>query len=324
MKCAVIGGAGFLGTNICLALKHRGLDVWAIDNLSRTGSVYNIGALHSAGVPIAEADIREFRWASDARTALDGVDLILNLAAQTAVTTSIDDPVRDFHDNAIGHFNVLEFCRTAKRQPAVFYASTNKVYGAIVRLPVSETHGLGLVSPYGCSKGVADAYTIDYARTYGLRTLVFRSSCVYGDYQWGELGQGWLSWFAQRILSGLSITIYGDGYQARDILHASDWVDAVLAAIDRPYVWDGSVFNIGGGENNVVTLRQAVYTMGELTGTEPELAFDEAREGDQPTYISSILKARRVLQFEPKIGTKDGIRRLMEWTERSISTQRVG
>jgi CDP-paratose 2-epimerase len=314
MKVVILGGAGFLGTNLCLALARRGDDVLAVDDLSRAGSENNAPVLTEAGVRFEIEDIAR------SLETLEPCDVLVNLAAQATVTESVRDPREDFRRNVLGHLNVLEWCRMQGQQPAVLFASTNKVYGEVLSIPVDESHPMDFQSPYGCSKGAADSYTRDYARTYGMRTLVLRQSCIYGEFQWGIEGQGWLSWFAQRIIAGEPLTIYGDGHQVRDVLHVDDWVDCVIRAIDTRDSWDGQAVNVGGGAWNSLSLVAAVQKIGFIAGCSPIVRFGPVRTADQPEYISDISLAMSLWGWEPFIGLEDGINRLVEWTRQSTST----
>jgi CDP-paratose 2-epimerase len=258
------------------------------------------------------------------------------MAAQVAVTTSVTDPRTDFEVNALGTFNLLEAARHAGDNPIVVFASTNKVYGgmedvAIVEQPtryayrdlplgVPETRPLDFNSPYGCSKGAADQYTRDYARIYGLRSVVFRQSCIFGPHQMGVEDQGWVAWFVIAALTGQPITIYGDGKQVRDVLHVDDLIDAYLAAVERIDVTAGQVYNMGGGPDLTMSVWAEFGPMLEkLLGRRIEVGYGDWRPGDQRVYISDIRKAKQELGWAPKIGVHDGLAQLIEWVKAHFS-----
>jgi CDP-paratose 2-epimerase len=257
-------------------------------------------------------------------------DVIYHLAGQVAVTTSVLDPRDDFENNALGTFNTLEAARAAGHHPIFIYASTNKVYGgmddvAVVEratryeyrdLPngVSEHQPLDFHSPYGCSKGAGDQYVRDYARIYGLRTVVMRQSCIYGARQFGIEDQGWIAWFIIAAVTGKPITIYGDGKQVRDILFVTDLLDAYQAAIDRIDVVAGQVYNIGGGSENTLSVWVELGPMlEELLGRKVEVSRGDWRPGDQHICIMDTRKAQRELGWRPQVGVAEGVRRLYEW-----------
>ena len=262
----VTGGAGFVGTNLVSRLVEDGVDVVVLDNLSRRGVTDNLRWLRSTygrRVRFEEGDVRA-RLAL--RRALAGVTEVYHLAAQVAVTTSLDDPVDDFSVNAEGTLNLLEEARLLAEPPFVLFTSTNKVYGSLPDLelerngprwePVepsirerglSEARPLDFCTPYGCSKGAADQYVLDYAKSYGIRSVVFRMSCIYGPHQHGNEDQGWVAHFAIRALAGRPITLYGDGAQVRDILFVEDLVEAMQLAYEGNGRIAGRAFNMGGG-----------------------------------------------------------------------------
>ncbi|MGB9775022.1 MAG: GDP-mannose 4,6-dehydratase [Anaerolineae bacterium] len=331
MHYLITGGAGFIGINYAHRLLKRGEEVVIYDNLSRPGTEKNLEWLRAehgeCAFRMITADVRDLetlRWA--AREA----DVIVHLAAQVAVTTSVADPRTDFEVNALGTFNVLEAARLSGRNPVVLYASTNKVYGgmedvAIVEeatryryrdLPwgVPETQPLDFHSPYGCSKGAGDQYVRDYARIYGLPTVVFRQSCIYGPHQQGMEDQGWVAWFAIAAVTGRPITIYGDGKQVRDVLFIDDLLDLYDAAVARIGVAAGQVYNIGGGPQNTLAVWAEFGPMLErLLGRPIPVSYGDWRPGDQRVYISDIRKAGRELGWTPRVGVEEGIRRLYEW-----------
>ena len=329
-RALVTGGAGFVGSNLTKNLSDDGFEVTVFDSLARPGSERNLEWLRSVagpGLRVVEADVRN-RDAVSAAAA--DADVIFHLAAQVAVTSSVDDPRSDFEVNALGTLNVLEAARSSGRRPIVVFTSTNKVYGgmedveiaeratrheyAALHTGVPESRGLDFHSPYGCSKGAADQYVRDYARIYGLPTVVFRMSCIYGPRQFGNEDQGWVAHFAIAAIDGEPITIYGDGKQVRDVLFVEDLVRAFRLAVDRIDVAAGNVYNIGGGPANTISVwSEFGELLSSLAGTAIPVAFGPWRPGDQLCYVSDTRKAARDLGWEPRIGVEDGVRRLWDW-----------
>jgi CDP-paratose 2-epimerase len=327
----ITGGCGFIGANASEAFLRRGWEVVAYDNFSRAGSEHNAAWLRSLDerrLTIVEADVRDLRRLEET---IAGAAVVLHLAAQTAVTTSIAEPLEDFSVNALGGLNVLEAVRRRAPEAIVLYSSTNKVYGPLAglqleskglrhRLPeqplgINEQMPVDLHSPYGCSKGVCDLYMLDYARVYGLRTVVFRQSCVYGPRQFGVEEQGWLAHFAITAKLGGGITIYGDGRQVRDVLHVADLLDVYQAAIDRIDEAQGQAYNIGGGPEKTFSLLEAIYRLEARYDRAIPLRFEEWRAADQCVYVSDIRKAETDLGWRPKIGAEEGLAALCEWVE---------
>jgi len=255
--------------------------------------------------------------------------MVLHLAAQVAVTTSYTNPREDFEINALGSFNVMEAIRLHAPEAFVVYASTNKVYGGMETVPVvkgehgyafagmphgvPETQPLDFHSPYGCSKGVADQYTIDYARIYGLHTCSFRQSCIYGIRQFGIEDQGWVAWFSIAALLGRPITLYGDGWQTRDVLNVKDLARAYEAAWDRKEAVSGQAFNIGGGPANTLCLRDLLGFLEQELDLTITPRSGTTRPGDQPVFVCDIRKARELLGWTPEIAVSDGVRDLIRW-----------
>jgi CDP-paratose 2-epimerase len=337
MKVLVTGGCGFVGSHVVERYaqdkKNR---VIAFDNLSRGKLLgkqrtfdFNRDYLRQfPNVRVVSGDIRK---SNDLASAMNGAQLVIHTAAQTAVTTSVADPVTDFEVNAVGTFNVLETARRQRKLPTVVVCSTNKVYGENVnqvplieqdtryefarkfRRGIAEDFGVDLCehSPYGCSKLTGDLYAQDYARLYGMKIGVFRMSCIYGPRQFGMEDQGWLAWFTIAALRGQTITIYGDGKQMRDVLYVTDLV-AAYEAFHRSSLSHG-VFNMGGGSANTISLLELVDLLRELTGKKVNLRFDQPRPSDQKVYVSDIRQAQRRLKWRPVIVPAVGIRRLFEW-----------
>ena len=332
----VTGGAGFIGTNIADRLARAGRRVRIYDSLSRPGVERNLAwlrAQHGDRVDVVTADIRD---AGALGRAVAGSGSVFHLAAQVAVTTSLADPMTDFEVNALGTLRLLEAVRAQPVPPPLIFASTNKVYGALGDLDLSEgaegyrpvetsrapgitARGVGedrpldFHSPYGCSKGAADQYVLDYARSYGLPATVLRMSCIYGPHQRGTEDQGWVAQFLIAARAGRPITLYGTGRQVRDVLHVDDLVDAWLmaeVAIDR---LAGGAFNIGGGIANTVSLRGVLDRIADLMGTAPTLRHGPWRTGDQPWYVADTSRFQAATGWAPTITAADGIARLHHW-----------
>ena len=331
MKVLVTGGAGFIGSNLVCQLLREGHKVTVFDNLSRSGCKSNLDwlrGLHgSDSFHLVVANLTDF----DAlKNASDGAEAIYHLAGQVAVTTSVQNPRQDFEDNALGTFNALEAARQVGDNPIFIYASTNKVYGALedvnvvegstryqcpeLPLGVSEDRSLDFHSPYGCSKGAGDQYTRDYARIYGLRTVVVRQSCIYGYRQLGIEDQGWLAWFIIATLKKRQITIYGDGKQVRDALFVDDLLAAYRAIINNIEVTAGKVYNIGGGPQNTISVwAEFGPILEELFGHAIPVRYADWRPGDQPIYISDISKAEMEFGWIPRVNVEEGIKRQFHW-----------
>lgn len=330
-KFLITGGMGFIGSNYVNRLLARGEDVVVYDNLSRSGASKNLSWLREQyGNDAFRMIIGDVRDADLLSTAVQDADVIVHLASQVAVTTSVLHPREDFEINALGTFNLLEAARLSGKQPIVFYASTNKVYGGMETVSVRETNTryeyadlpygipetqpLDFHSPYGCSKGAGDQYTRDYHRIYGLPTVVFRQSCIYGPRQFGIEDQGWVAWFIIALLTDRPITIYGDGKQVRDLLYVEDLLDAYDAALERIDLAAGKVYNIGGGTENTISIWKELQPLLErLYGGEIRVKWGEWRPGDQLIYVSDIRKARVELEWQPKVSVSAGIQRLFRW-----------
>ena len=333
-KYLITGGAGFIGSNCVARLLARGEQVTVYDNLSRVGGPRNIEWLRTTyGQDAFQLVVGDLRDAALLTATAGETDIIIHLAGQVAVTTSVQHPREDFEDNAIGTFNVLEAARLSGRNPVVLYASTNKVYGgmedlkiiekgtryAYADLPdgVPESYPLDFHSPYGCSKGTGDQYIRDYARIYGLPTVVFRQSTIYGPRQFGVEDQGYLSWFVIAAVMGIPITIYGDGKQVRDMLYVDDLLAAYDLAIEKIDIAAGRVYNVGGGSENTTSIWQELGPKLEsLLGQEIQVNWvSDWRPGDQRIYISDISKIKRELGWQPQVNFNDGIQRIFNWVK---------
>jgi CDP-paratose 2-epimerase len=336
----ITGGAGFIGSNIADRLAGEGHDVIIYDALSRVGVETNLAWLqrrHPGRIAAVIADIRD---ADRLTAAVADAKAVFHMAAQVAVTTSLEDPRDDFEINVLGTVNLLEAIRTQAPLTPLIFASTNKVYGglddlqlllgpkghhplddSIRRNGVAEDRPLDFHTPYGCSKGAADQYVLDYARSFGLRTAVFRMSCIYGRRQMGTEDQGWVAHFLIRALEGAPITIYGDGHQVRDILDVSDAVSAYLAAWRRIDDIRGRAFNLGGGPQNAVSLRQLLAHIETLLGHELDIAFADWRAGDQRYFVADTQRAEGALGLGPKRPWREGVEGLARWLaqERRLS-----
>jgi CDP-paratose 2-epimerase len=330
-KWIVTGGAGFIGCHAAARFHQAGDHVVLVDNLGRQGAEANLAWLRAQGVTdFIRADVRDARAMVDVLARHANADAVLHLAGQVAVTTSVADPRADFETNALGTFNVLEAVRTAAAGgPAVLYSSTNKVYGNLEHLRVVERDGryaydnrpfgvdesepLDFHSPYGCSKGTGDQYCRDYARIYGLKTVVFRQSCIYGTRQFGIEDQGWIAWFCVAAVTGAPLTIFGDGKQIRDTLWVGDLVDAYERALERIEAVRGEVFNLGGGPANTLSLRELVAHLERSLGRRLDPSYAAWRPGDQRVFVADVRKAGRWLGWAPRVATADGVAQLLDW-----------
>jgi CDP-paratose 2-epimerase len=332
-KYLVTGGAGFIGSNYVHRLIQRNEHVTIFDNLSRAGAPRNVAWLKEKfGDDAFRLIVGDVRSADEVKEAAKDADIIVHLAGQVAVTTSVTNPRDDFEANALGTFNALESARASGRNPIFIYASTNKVYGGMEDVDLFEeatrwrykdlTHGcpetqpLDFHSPYGCSKGTGDQYVRDYARIYDLRSVVFRQSCIYGPRQFGIEDQGWLAWMTIAAVTGRRITIYGDGKQVRDVLHVEDLLNAYDAAIENIDIAKGQVYNMGGGTRNVLAVwAEFGPILEKLLGKRIEVARDDWRPGDQRVFYADFRKAGRELNWEPKIDLEEGIELLFNWVK---------
>lgn len=330
MKIVVTGGAGFIGCNAAARFIRQGHQVVVVDDLSRRGTDKNLDWLKGQGsFAFHKQDIRD-AGALDAIVAQHrDATAVLHLAGQVAVTTSVTDPRTDFEINALGTFNVLESVRRYCPRAAFVYSSTNKVYGSLHHLNVGEVKGryqlttcplgvseaepLDFHSPYGCSKGAADQYVVDYARIYGMNTVCLRQSCIYGLRQFGVEDQGWVAWFTIAAVAGRPITIYGNGKQVRDILFVDDLCELYQLAIENAERLRGQAYNIGGGPENQLSLMELLSELERRVGRPLDLTFSEMRPGDQPVFVADIQKAKRDLGWAPRTGALAGVTKLYDW-----------
>jgi CDP-paratose 2-epimerase len=332
MTILITGGAGFIGTNLADALLRDGMHVTLYDNLSRRGSGDNVVWLqqrHGERVRFIQGDVRD---AEAMNHAVLDAEVIYHLASQVAVTTSVQNPREDFEINALGTVNMLEAARASGANPIILYASTNKVYGGLEDLQivedatryryadkphgVPETQPLDFHSPYGNSKGAGDQYTRDYARIYGMRTVVFRQSCIYGPRQFGIEDQGWLAHMCIAARLGRTIHIYGDGKQVRDVLYVDDLVRAFRLATEQIEVTRGRIYNIGGGPVNTLSIwAEFAPILERLAGQKARVTHAPWRPGDQRVYVSDIRKAQAEFGWSPQISAEAGIERLWRWVD---------
>ncbi len=328
----ITGGAGFIGTNIARAHLEDHDFVHIFDNLSREGVEQNIAELrdrYRSRLQFTHGDTRD---SVAVRQAVNAADAVYHLAAQVAVTTSLEDPIADVETNLMGTLHVLEAIRNSPAKPTLVFTSTNKVYGALESIPlrecssryepadeslarsgVGEQQPLAFLSPYGCSKGSADQYVLDYARSYSVPAAVFRMSCIYGPHQLGSEDQGWVAHFLRQALKQEPITIYGDGKQVRDLLFVDDLVRAMRLVQENMPVAAGEAFNLGGGAGNSSSLIELIDQIRVLTDSSVTIERGAERIGDQRWFVADTSKIRNLLGWAPKISIRDGLRALLNW-----------
>lgn len=330
MKVIITGGAGFIGCNAASRYLREGNEVVVVDNLSRRGAEKNLSWLKEHGdLTFIHADIRSAQETASLFRRHRDADRILHLAAQVAVTTSVIDPALDFEINALGTFNVLEAMRANDIEAPLIYSSTNKVYGEMTEVGIVKVNGhygyealpygvpeeraLDFHSPYGCSKGAADQYVLDYAHSYALRACVFRMSCIYGTYQLGSEDQGWVAHFLRQALKAEPITIFGDGRQVRDLLFVDDLVRAMRLAFENMSVASGKAFNMGGGVENSTSLLALIQEIRALIRSDVAIEWAQERLADQRWFVADTTRAHEVLGWSPAISIREGLRRLYDW-----------
>ncbi len=328
----ITGGAGFVGTNLAHRLASEGVPVTVLDNLARGGVEANLRwlrARHGNRVHVVLGDVRD---PAVLTRALAGCDRVFHLAAQVAVTTSLSAPLDDHAVNVLGTLNLLEAARAREVPPAIVFTSTNKVYGRLEEVElargerryepvldrlrvrgISERQRLEFCSPYGCSKGAADQYVLDYAHSYGLRACVFRMSCIYGPHQCGTEDQGWVAHFLRSALGEQPITVFGDGAQTRDLLNVADLVEALCLASRNAQALAGRAFNLGGGPGNAASVAEVIELIGELIGALPQVQWDDWRVADQRWYVSDTTAFREVTGWRPRVALREGLAALHEW-----------
>lgn len=328
----IVGGAGFIGCNLAAHLARSGQRVRVYDDLSRPGVDRNLAWLQKTFGARVEAMIADVRDRERIRAAVAGTQAVFHFAAQVAVTTSLVEPAHDFDVNAHGTVELLEAVRAQPRPPAVIFTSTNKVYGCLPDLPmqlegdrwrpvderltrhgIDESRPLEFRTPYGCSKGCADQYVLDYAHSYGIPAAVFRMSCIYGPHQFGTEDQGWVAHFLIRAIEDRPITIYGDGKQVRDVLYVEDLVDGFVRAWSRIGAIAGRAFNIGGGPESTISLTELLAMIESLRGKRPEVSFEDWRQGDQRYYVSNTSAFMAETGWCPRVKPRAGIEALHGW-----------
>jgi len=333
-KWLVTGGAGFIGANTIRALAERGIESVAIDNLSRATAPLNAEWLEREArdaFTLVRADVRDRGALERAFAAHGDADVVLHLAGQVAVTSSVADPREDFEANALGTFNVLEATRAHLPHAVVVNASTNKVYGHLpdhrieeretryvnADFPdgIPETLPLDPHSPYGCSKAAAEVYTLDYARIYGLRATSLRQSCIYGPRQFGVEDQGWVAWFALATRLRRPLTVFGTGKQVRDLLHVDDLVELYLRIAERPDAAAGRAFNVGGGPGSTLSLLELLERLGD-----PDVAYAPERPGDQKVFVADVSRAHEALDWAPRTPLEQGLDELLAWVDEQAET----
>lgn len=326
----ITGGAGFIGSNLADRLAGQGRRVIILDALARAGVERNLAWLEARHGDRIERLVADVRDEAAVRAAVARASTVFHLAAQVAVTTSLVEPVQDFEINLKGTLNILEAAR-AKRTPVIF-ASTNKVYGDLADIGlelvdgawtprdpqirsrgVGEARPLDFHTPYGCSKGAADQYVLDYARSFEVPAAVLRMSCIYGPRQMGTEDQGWVAHFLIRALEGRAISLYGDGRQVRDIMNVRDTVDAYVAAWQRIDQVSGQAFNLGGGPANAVSLRQLIAQIERLIDRKVAVEFSDWRAGDQRYFVADSSKAQAALGLDRPADWKTGLAELAQW-----------
>lgn len=336
MNILITGGVGFIGTNSAIYFgKNKKNSVILVDNFSRKGVQKNADYIKEnfTNIQIVKTNIKAIDSYS---RFIKNADVIIHLAGQTAVTTSITNPLLDFQTNLEGGFLLLEAVRKLNPTAIIIFSSTNKVYGDLSNHQLSfnkknkqykdlchknginENTKLDFISPYGCSKGALDLYFLDYYRIYGLKTVIFRQSCIYGPFQIGVEDQGWVAYFAKQFLHKKSLTIFGDGYQVRDLLYVEDLINAYDLAIKNISKAKGQALNIGGGVSNAFSLLNVIKNLEKDFGYKINILYDKLRLGDQKYFVSSNLKIKRLLNWQPQINFKDGLKKLITWQKNNL------
>jgi CDP-paratose 2-epimerase len=338
----ITGGAGFVGSNLAERLLSEGRRVLVLDNLSRPGVRSNLRFLQERYPALLEVEIADIRDAEAVARAVSRAEEIYHLAAQVAVTTSLAAPLDDFEVNARGTLNVLEAMRRRRPAPPIIFTSTNKVYGDLGDVSllkterryvplnpqvrengIGESRPLDFHSPYGCSKGAADQYVLDYARSYGLPAVVFRMSCIYGPHQYGTEDQGWVAHFLIRARQNGTATLCGDGCQVRDVLYVGDLVEAFLLARRKIATLSGMAFNIGGGPRNTLSLRELMELLTEQHGLRLSTRSAPWRAGDQRYYVSDTRRFAEATGWRAVVSPSAGIDRLHDWLASTSAESRL-
>ncbi|MDH7476277.1 MAG: GDP-mannose 4,6-dehydratase [Microgenomates group bacterium] len=322
MKILITGGVGFIGTNAAIYFANKKHQIVLVDNFSRKGVEINALFLKKnyQKIKIIKSDVFEVK---NYLSCLKKTDVVIHLAGQTAVTTSIQNPENDFKNNLLDSFTLLENIRKHNPKAIIIYSSTNKVYGDLSKLkkfsPVDESAPLDFISPYGCSKGAADCYFLDYQRVFGLNTVVFRQSCIYGPHQIGVEDQGWVAHFSKQFLLQKPITIFGHGKQIRDLLYVGDLIEAYEKAIFNIEKVKGQAINIGGGKTNAFSLLEVIEILAKEFGYKIKINFDKMRVGDQKYFVSNNQKAKKLLKWKPKTPFLKGLKNLIYWQKQNLN-----
>lgn len=324
MKILITGGVGFIGTNAAIYFsKNKKNQIVLIDNFSRHGVSINVNFLKKNYpkikiIKLSVIDIKKYQ------NELDTSNVVIHLAGQTAVTTSIKKPKDDFKNNLYESFFLLEYLRKINYQGPILYSSTNKVYGDLNHIkknqyqPIDESEKLDFISPYGCSKGATDLYFLDYHRIYGMKTVVFRQSCIYGPHQLGVEDQGWVAHFSKQFIFKKPITIFGDGKQIRDLLYVEDLIKAYELAIKKIDTIKGQVFNIGGGIKNAYSLIEVIQLFQKKFAYKIKINYKKMRIGDQKYFVSANKKIKKILGWQPTVNFKNGVEKLINWQKENL------
>lgn len=330
-KVLITGGCGFIGSNLAEHFLRKGWEVIALDNFSSPGAGINaawLERIRGGRLAIVRGDVRDF---GALVAAMQGVDIVIHLAGQVTVSTSIEVPMYDFKVNTLGGLQVLEAARLSGQDPIVFYASTSEVYGSLEEVPLTSTalrfelpdhplgigeeHPIALSSPNGCSKGACDLYMLDYARSFGIRTIVFRLSCVYGPRSFGREGWGFIDKCLFSALIGEPVNVHGDGRQVKDVLHIQDLVEAVETSIEMVDECRGEAYNIGGGARNAISILEVIGRLESRFGRSVAMNCEAWRPEDQKCFVSDVRKAERDFGWRPSIGVDEGLDELFAWAE---------
>ena len=334
MRILVTGGAGFIGSSASKSFLASGHQVGILENFSRPGSRANLDWIKESGLPdVYEGSVADLRIVTDCIRDFRP-DAILHLAAQVAVTLSVKDPRHDFETNTVGTFNLLEATRAYVPSAHFIFASTNKVYGDLAYLPLSdsgtrysfqgiregidETTPLDFHSPYGCSKGAADLYVADYSRVYGLRSTIFRQSCIYGSRQFGVEDQGWIAWFVIAALTGRDIKVFGDGKQVRDALHIDDLIRLYGTVLNSPAERISETFNVGGGSENTLSILELLHEISVRVGRVVPFDYSATRQGDQKIFVSDNAKLLKKVGWRPEVPLPEGLDQIFKWTQENL------
>ena len=346
MKVLITGGCGFLGSNLAASFLSKNNDVFIIDSLERIGSKENLNWLSSYSekdnLKLFQADIKDTELINNLFQEIGELDFICHVAGQVAMTTSIIDPRKDFEVNALGTFNILEATREYTPDALLAFSSTNKVYGDLAYLDILEEDSrytlkdfpdgidektpLDFSTPYGCSKGSADQYVRDWGRVFGLKTVIFRHSSIYGGRQFATIDQGWVGWFCSKVIEQkclakinktvLPFTISGNGKQVRDVLHSDDLIGLYHSAFENKEKLNGEIFNIGGGIDNSLSILELLKVLEDLLSFK-EIKYQtiNRRASDQDCFIANINKAKDLLNWEPKVSYREGLKKMIDWSK---------